>query len=123
MVAVKILHDAEVGSVNFVREIAILKGCRHTNIVQFQVCPFKSTTLHHHLMPHTLLVRLWTRLSLHGKHTIRVILWPQGACMPGEDTMLVMEIVESLCKDRISFPDWHLFACRVRAYLVIRRCW
>ena len=45
MVAVKILHDAEVGSVNFVREIAILKGCRHTNIVQFQVCPLKPTTL------------------------------------------------------------------------------
>ena len=38
MVAVKILHDAEVGSMNFVREIAILKGCRHSNIVQFQVC-------------------------------------------------------------------------------------
>lgn len=36
MVAVKLLHDAEVGGMNFVREIAILKGCRHTNIVQFQ---------------------------------------------------------------------------------------
>lgn len=37
MVAVKVLHDAEVGGVNFTREIAILKGCRHSNIVQFQV--------------------------------------------------------------------------------------
>ena len=37
VVAVKVLHDAEVGGMNFVREIAILKGCRHTNIVQFQV--------------------------------------------------------------------------------------
>ena len=36
VVAVKLLHDAEVGGMNFVREIAILKGCRHTNIVQFQ---------------------------------------------------------------------------------------
>jgi hypothetical protein len=36
-VAVKVLHDADVGGVNFVREIAILKGCRHSNIVQFQV--------------------------------------------------------------------------------------
>lgn len=35
-VAVKILHDSDVGGVNFVREIAILKGCRHSNIVQFQ---------------------------------------------------------------------------------------
>ena len=70
MVAVKILHDAEVGSVNFVREIAILKGCRHTNIVQFQVCPFKSTTLHQYLMPHPCLVCLWTPLSLHGKHSV-----------------------------------------------------
>jgi hypothetical protein len=35
-VAVKILHDAEVGGDKFVREIAILKGCRHSNIVQFQ---------------------------------------------------------------------------------------
>ncbi len=39
VVAVKVLHDAEVGGMNFVREIAILKGCRHTNIVQFQVQP------------------------------------------------------------------------------------
>ncbi len=37
VVAVKVLHDAEVGGVNFTREIAILKGCRHSNIVQFQV--------------------------------------------------------------------------------------
>lgn len=37
VVAVKVLHDAEVGGMNFVREIAILKGCRHSNIVQFQV--------------------------------------------------------------------------------------
>lgn len=35
-VAVKILHDAELGGDKFVREIAILKGCRHSNIVQFQ---------------------------------------------------------------------------------------
>lgn len=40
MVAVKVLHDAEVGGVNFTREIAILKGCRHSNIVQFQVSLF-----------------------------------------------------------------------------------
>ena len=39
IVAVKLLHDAEVGGMNFVREIAILKGCRHSNIVQFQVWP------------------------------------------------------------------------------------
>ena len=36
VVAVKVLHDAEAGGLSFVREIAILKGCRHTNIVQFQ---------------------------------------------------------------------------------------
>ena len=70
MVAVKILHDAEVGSVNFVREIAILKGCRHTNIVQFQVCPLKPTTPHQHRMPHRCLVRLWIRLSLRGERTV-----------------------------------------------------
>ena len=70
VVAVKILHDAEVGSFNFVREIAILKGCRHTNIVQFQVCPLNFTTLHQHLMPHFCLVCLWTHLSLHGKQSV-----------------------------------------------------
>lgn len=37
VVAVKVLKDEEVGGVaSFIREIAILKGCRHTNIVQFQ---------------------------------------------------------------------------------------
>jgi hypothetical protein len=36
VVAVKVLHDAEGGGLSFVREIAILKGCRHSNIVQFQ---------------------------------------------------------------------------------------
>jgi hypothetical protein len=44
VVAVKVLHDAEVGGVNFTREIAILKGCRHSNIVQFQVSLFPTTS-------------------------------------------------------------------------------
>ena len=46
VVAVKVLHDAEVGGVNFTREIAILKGCRHSNIVQFQVSTLRSLPLH-----------------------------------------------------------------------------
>lgn len=38
VVAVKVLHDmGEEQSSNFGHEIAVLKSCRHPNIVQFQV--------------------------------------------------------------------------------------
>ena len=36
-VAVKVLHDREEGP-DFGQEIALLKACRHSNIVAFQVC-------------------------------------------------------------------------------------
>ena len=36
-VAVKVLHDTEEAA-DFGHEIAILRSCRHSNIVQFQVC-------------------------------------------------------------------------------------
>ena len=37
-VAVKVLHESD-GDRSFAREIAILRSCRHSNIVQFLVRP------------------------------------------------------------------------------------
>lgn len=44
-VAVKVLKNKE-DHATFGREIAILKNCRHPNIVQFQVCPLSMLNAH-----------------------------------------------------------------------------
>ncbi len=46
VVAVKVLHDmSEEQSANFGHEIAVLKSCRHPNIVQFQARPSRMRSL------------------------------------------------------------------------------
>ncbi|BDA50936.1 probable serine/threonine-protein kinase DDB_G0267514 at C-terminar half [Coccomyxa sp. Obi] len=86
-VAVKILHDAEVGGVNFTREIAILKGCRHSNIVQFQgACVSGNRTML--VMEYVEGGDLWRALQREGS---RVRSWMQ------QGRRVALDIARGLC--------------------------